>query len=153
MPKPDLRAQLSERIRSLLGSPATVDMLDGWTEILENMAAGEPAPLVADMIAMKVVKLAIDPKKQNQWAIATILDRTEGKAGQGAPPDTSGRRFKEKMDDVTTHHLNTLAGQFIKNHAGVAIDEAREPQEAAAGPVANPLMDLPNNRARNPQDY
>lgn len=111
------KMQLSEKLREMINRAVPIRMLQEVApELIDELQAGMPVPLVADLIVDKLIKLAIDPKRPNQWALELIWERMEGKAAQGQPPDDQGRLLEERLDDITTQHLNAIATQYAKSH-------------------------------------
>ena len=134
--------QISELLGDLLDKPCDVDDLEGYDEVLTEIGAGTPAPKVAELLAKKIVSLALDSKKTNQWAIEMLLDRTEGKSVQGKPKTDDGRQIEEKLSDISIKHLNQIAGTTeAARPAGPAKQEAKGTK---ARPVSR-LVALPKN--------
>lgn len=140
MAKASERKKLSTLLRELLGKRAPMDLLKEIDpDLVTQMEAGVPAPTLAELVAKKVVRLALDPQKQSQWAVELVFDRTEGKAVQGAAMKDDGRDTEKRLSDLTTEHLNSLAATYAKS-AKPRRPEA-EPQAEASGP-ASKLLDL-----------
>jgi hypothetical protein len=147
------RARLNVLLKDLLGQRATVKLLkEVEPDLLREMSAGAKAPTMAELLVKKVVKLALDPEKPNQWAVELIFDRVEGKPVGGAPPTDDGRQIEERLDDVTTQHLNAIASQFSRRTPGELAGGDGEPaaEAGADGPAAK-LLDLPQDRPARPQ--
>ncbi len=139
-----IKKRISDALKELVGSPAPVEMLDAYPELVEQMAEGEPAPTIGRVIALKVLRYAMDGTRPNQWAVELVFDRVEGKAIQQQAGD--GREhIEERLDDISRKHLDDLAA--------VAATSARASQAEGSpdGRVANPLDALPSHRARHPQ--
>lgn len=140
------REKLADLIRDYIGRPAPVEMLDGWDEALQRMAEGEPAPKIAELIVMKVLKAASDPARSNQWAVELVFDRVDGKAI--AASSGEGRdEIEDRLDDLSRRHLDDLARLCVaSSEAGAA-----QAEDGAAGQVANPLSAVSSHRAGNTQ--
>jgi hypothetical protein len=150
-PHPNRR--LTDNLRELLGKQATKKLLQEVApEVLAGLSAGSKLPTLAALIAKKVVQLALDPKRDNQWAVELIWDRVEGKAVQGAPVSDGGRRIHEHLDSITRDHLNALTGAIARS-AKAAEAERRAGAETASGPPGPPAgrVDLPADGAEGPE--
>ena len=142
---------LSKLLKDLLGKPVSI----------KNLSAAEISELVegfqvmsnGEALAEKLMQLATLGK---EWAIQIVLERTEGRAVQAAKEDGSDKTTEERLDYITTQHLNSLA----KRHLERQQDEQRlppppepaevggEPQNVAAGPASKLLglrKDGPNS--------
>lgn len=121
---------LTETIRSLLGHPVPPELLQELEpELFKKLSAGMRCPTGIDLLAKKLVRLALDPKKSNQWAINMIYERLEGKAAQGEPVSDEGRQISERLNELTTAKLNSLAARFASDKRQSALESA-EAQEA-----------------------
>lgn len=146
MAKKTARQKLGDYLKSMIGQPAPVEMLDGWQDIINEMAEGKSAPLIAELIAMKVLKAAVDPSRPNQWAVELVFDRVDGKAIQQNSGE--GRDvIEERLDDISRQHLNDLAALSTADAAA-----GPEAEDGADRPVANPLSGLSSHRAENAQN-
>ncbi len=143
-PKSD-KARLTEIIKQMLGERVTIKLLEEIDpELLKELQAGKAVPTVADMLAKKVIRLALDPQKSNQWAVELIFDRLEGKAPKGTPMREDGRVIEERLDAITTEHLNSLAAQFARQTT-VEFGSGSEIEDTTSGP-ASKLLDLQQDR-------
>ena len=70
--------------------------------------------MVASLLVDKIVSLALNPEKANQWAVELIWGYVEGKPVQGSPKREDSRVIEERIDDITTQHLNSLTASFAK---------------------------------------
>jgi len=150
MAKKSARARLSEHIRHLLGSNATVKLLRVVApEVLDELKPGMKMPQVSELLAEKVVQLALDPSKSNQWAVEMVFDRSEGRVVQGIPLREDGRVTEDRLNEYTTHHLNALAASFTTRSESE--DEANPPHEDPTTGRDPALLDLPSNRVSGTQ--
>jgi hypothetical protein len=133
------KQKLGDYLKQMIGKPAPVDMLDGWQDIINEMAEGKQAPAIAELIAMKVLKAAVDPNRPNQWAVELVFDRVDGKAIQQASGE-SRDVIEERLDDISRQHLNDLAA------LSTATSGSAEAEAEADRPVANPLGALSSYR-------
>lgn len=148
MAKKKLTKRLTSIIKDMLGERASISLIKEIDpELLKELQSGKPAPLVAELLAKKVIKLALDPKKSNQWAVELIFDRLEGRAAQGAPMREDGRNIERRLDDLSTEHLNSVAADFAKATRERA---AEKTADEADGPTAR-LLDLSRDRAADPE--
>jgi hypothetical protein len=144
------KVNLSSVLRRLLGERATIELIEECDpEFLKAAKAGMAMPTLAEMLVKKLVRLALDPKKPNQWAFELIYDRLEGKAVQGAPPSDSGRKVNDQLDAVTTEHLNSLASAF--SNRPVTVGAGADAPPIAAGPAGR-LLGLRKNRTAGPEE-
>ena len=144
MAKRTAKQRLGDHLKQMIGQPAPVDMLDGWQDIINEMAEGRQAPQIAELIAMKVLKAAVDPNRPNQWAVELVFDRVDGKAIQQTAGE--GRdEIEERLNDISRQHLNDLAA-LSTVEAGSA-----QAEDGSARRVANPLGSVPSHRTPNPQ--
>lgn len=128
------KAKVSNALSAVLGSSVSREVIDQWPEVLDQMAEGDRITNL-DVLVHKLMKLALDPSKANQWAIDMIVSYTEGKPTQAEKPDPHRRRIAERLNDITVSNINNLAQQAIKRKP--------DPAEGAAGPAAK-LLDLPH---------
>jgi hypothetical protein len=146
-----LRAKLVDTMKVMLGERATVKLLNEIDPgLIASIRAGTPVPTLAELLVDKVIKLALDPKRANQWAVELIFDRVEGKSVKGQAIREDGRQIEERLDEITTEHLNSLAAQFAKNEPGELV-ERRNIEDRTPGP-ASKLLDLHKDRAAGSQD-
>ena len=144
------RTQLLGIIKKMLGERASMELLkEVAPDIIPELKNGTPVPVVAELLVNKVVRLALDPKKSNQWAVELIFDRVEGKAVQGRPIREDGRVLEDRLDEVTATHLNSIAAKFAKQAAS-ELSSRGEAENKPAGPAAK-LLDLHKNRADSAQ--
>lgn len=105
----------------------------------------------------KIIELALQGK---EWAANLLVERVEGKAPV-ADKQADGGDVESRLEDVTIHHLNALAG-FGQQQSAVSQPAAsedggvgKEPASSGTGdkPARRPsrLLDLPSNRARRPK--
>lgn len=133
------KQKLGDHLKQLIGQPAPVEMLDGWQDIINEMAEGRQAPQIAELIAMKVLKAAVDPNRPNQWAVELVFDRVDGKAIQQTAGE--GRdEIEERLNDISRQHLNDLAA------LSTATAGAAQAQDGADRQVANPLGSVSSHR-------
>lgn len=153
MAQSELKVKLTEHIKSLLGQRATGELLkEVDPALLAEMQADAEMPTLAALVAKKVIRLALDPQKSHQWAVELIMDRTEGRAVQGAPPKEDGRIIQEKLDNLTREHINSLTTKFAEvTAASVKEFEESQPSDDDAGPAAR-LLDLPRNGISSPKE-
>lgn len=149
-PKPD-RRKLSEIIRETLGSLAPPSLLVDRA-IIDAMIEGAPAPRIADLLVNKVVKLALDPDKANQWAVELIFDRVEGKASPVMVSDQEGRQIDERIENVSVAHLNSLAKRFVETRGNLPEGRGEDPENKPAGQVANSVVGMPDHEAGSAQN-
>ncbi|MCC7147127.1 MAG: hypothetical protein IT443_11835 [Phycisphaeraceae bacterium] len=152
------RRKLSQLLADALGQKASSELLSQCPDLLKQIQAGQEIPTIAELLVAKVVQLALDPAKQNQWAVEMIFDRVEGKPVAGIAPDDQGRPIEDRLDDITGQYINELADRFVRAKRSEEAAETRDRDQRPA-PVAeppsgrpSPLLDLPQNRARRPQD-
>lgn len=157
MAKP-LKVAVTESLRRMLGQPATLELMkhvDPADTYLLQLKPGDKAPQVVELLAAKAVRIALDPKKANLEAIAMIVDRIDGKAVPGLQKKQDGRKISEKLDAVTTKHLNSIAAQVAQRQPGPEPEpepdgtEVGPAQDGAGGPASR-LLDLPQNRLNRP---
>ena len=79
-------------------------------ELLEQLKAGMAVPTIADLLVQKIVRLALDKKKSNQWAVELVMDRIEGKAVKGQPMREDGRLIEERLGCTAEHHVFQVEG-------------------------------------------
>lgn len=148
MPQPkkeNLRRKLTHLMKEMLGKNATAELMkEVAPEMLEQLRPNDTLPTIADLLVGKIVKLALDPKKSNQWAVEIIYDRVEGRAIQGEPPREDGRVHEERLRDIGRTQLNAIAAQFTQDEPGRL--GGAEAKDEPAGP-ARKLLDLSKNRA------
>lgn len=148
---PALRVKIAETLKRVLGEHATYELVkEVAPELLEELAVGKIAPSVADLLVRKVVRLALDKEKSNQWAVELIFDRVEGKSVAGQPIREDGRIVEDRLDDLTREHLNSIAAQFAQR-AKDRLVGGSEAADRAAGP-ASKLMDLRKDRPDRTQN-
>ncbi len=137
------RKHMIDLLKDQLGRPVSVELLEeSYPEIVNAMASGQPAPQVAQVLAAKIIKLAIKGDEKNQWAIEMIYDRVVGKPKQSPVDAGGGRQFAdEKLDDVTTEHLNVLAQDFAATNGGLASPPPGPPDRQ----MASALVDVPDH--------
>lgn len=133
---------LSKLLRDLLGRPVSI----------KNLSAKEVSELVegfqvmnnGEALAEKLMQLAVQGK---EWAIAIVLERTEGRAVQAAKEDGSDKTTEERLDYITTQHLNSLAKRHVERQQDeqpiAPVHEPAEvgsrPQNVSAGPASKLL--------------
>lgn len=139
------KVDLTAALRRLLGERASAKLLKECDpDLLAQLTAGAQAPTVGDLLVKKVLKLALDPDKSNQWAVELVYERMEGKPAPGLAIKADGRKIEERLDDITTEHLNSLAAGFARKEPP-DLDGGGEVEGDPAGPVAR-LLDLPGNK-------
>ncbi len=146
MPKKQVinwKKHMVQLFKDSLDRPVPVALLDDWPEIRDAMAVGQPAPQTAEVVVAKIIRYALEKDKANLWAIQMIYDYVVGRPQQAPQDADGGRHFDEKVEDVTTEHLNALAHQFQTTAGGLAV--ANTPAGQANRPVAVPALDLPEN--------
>lgn len=144
------RTRLSDALREMLGQKASVQLVkEVAPELMNQLTAGKSLPTIAELLVKKVVGMALDPKRQCQWAVELIFDRMEGKAVQGAAVREDARITEEKLDDLTAEHLNSIAAEFSKDAARELAGSDAE--DAAHRPAADDL-DLPDDGADGPEE-
>ena len=142
------KVRLANTLKSMLGERASMEMLKECApELLKALGPGKNVPTVAELLAQKVIALALDPKKSNQWAVELIFDRVEGKAVKGAEVMEAYRDVEDKLDELTTEHLNSIAAKFAKNAPAELGGGEYKAEDRAAG-SANKLLDMSKNRTR-----
>lgn len=145
------RQMLSGILKKMLGERASSELLKQCDpELAKQLTPGMELPTVADLVAKKIIKLALDPEKAYQWAVEILFDRMEGKAAQGVPIKADSRVLENKLNDITTQHLNSIAVEFAKESAGQLADQ-REVTDESDGPAAK-LLDLSNDGAGDPEE-
>jgi hypothetical protein len=149
MAKPaQLKIKLAETLKELLGQIASAKLLaEVDPELLKELTAGKTAPTIAELVVKKVIRLALDPKTQCQWAIELIFERVEGKAVQGSPLREDGRMIEDRLDDITREHLNSLAATFAKQATNDLITDNAGTEEPTKG---TPLA--PDDAGQRPPD-
>lgn len=159
-PKPDkkirkksLRADLNAKLKAALGHTATVELLKVVNpKLLEQLRAGVQMPRVADLLVDKIIKLALDPAKANQWAVELVWDRSEGRAVAGQAPENDGRKIEDRLNVISKEHLNAIATQFSTEKWQKAEEENRNQATADPAPGLPPgLLDLPSHGAGSTQ--
>lgn len=144
------KARLSEHIRHLLSGHASPRLLEKVApELLQELKPGMKMPQVSELLAQKVLDLALDPCKANQWAVEMVFDRSEGRSVQGIPLREDGRVTEDKLNEYTTHHLNALANKFTARSEGEN-EDYQASEDPTTGRVAQDL-DLPSNRVGGAQ--
>ena len=139
------KAQLAETLKRVLGQRATVELLKQCDpKMLADMSVGKQFPTVAELLVNKVVRLALDPNKSHQWAVELIFDRVEGKPVRGEMVRSEDRGIEDKLDAVTTEHLNRLAAQFAEDAKAELVGSDKTP-DGPDRPAKN-ILDLPGNR-------
>ena len=145
MAKKSPKTRLSEHIRHLLSGYATPEIMrEVAPELLSKLKPGMSMPLLSELLAQKVISLALDKDRPNQWAIEMVFDRSEGKSVQGIPLREDGRVTEGKLDEYTIHHLNAISAGFA---AGIEGDQevSQTPADGALGSTPGKL-DLSSNR-------
>lgn len=131
-----LEQKISRLLKEALGKAAPPDLIEQCApELLSSLKAGARMPLVADLIVSKVVKLALDPKKDCRWAVELIFDRTEGRAPIAAEDDRMDV-VEDKLDGISNEHLNAIAEKFTRS-APLGADRAEPPTEDNAPGLAD----------------
>lgn len=121
--KKTAKVLLSERLEAYLGQKASRELIEEVDkELLKELTPGAPMPKIADMIVHRLVKSALSGK---EWALQAVYDRMEGKAPIGVQAKDDGRALEDKLDGITTQHLNTLASSVTGK--GEADDQAAHP--------------------------
>lgn len=146
MPKKEIknwRKHMVQLFKDGLGRPIPVALLDDYPEIEQAMAAGQPAPETAAVVVAKIIRYAVDRHKPNTWAIQMIYDYVVGKPQQTPADADAGRHFDEKVNDVTTEHLNALAEQFQASGGGFVAKPQAE--NGADRSMASALMEMPED--------
>lgn len=151
------RAQLSKELKELLGQSAPIEFQDAVA--IDLMAEGKSRGKTnARVIADRVIEQA---RNGDKWAIEFIAERSEGKAAIATLNDDASRIVEESLSDVTARHLNDLAGinaagplganPLARVEAGGPDAGKADPQARSAG-SASPLLDLPEDGYRDPED-
>ncbi len=135
---------LVDMLRKALGERVAVELLDGYPELVNRLAEGMAAPQVAEVLTAKLVRLALDPAKANRWVVEMIYAYVAGKPAQTTDDSDQGRHIEGRLDDITTEHLNALAQQFKAKGGGLEPVKVADETDRS---LANPLLDLPSNRA------
>ncbi len=140
------KKHMVQLFKDSLARPVPVELLDDWPEIQNAMAEGQPAPQTAEVLVAKIIRYAVERGKANTWAVEMIYEYVVGKP-QLAPQDgDSGRHFDEKLEDVTTDHLNSLAATFASSNGGLVPSKA---QDKADRPMAGAAVGVPEDGPRS----
>ncbi len=143
------RQLVSDSLRDMLGEEIPEKLLKKIApEFHKALPANSRMPTVAFMLARKLVAMALDPAKGNFNAVNAVLERSEGKASPGSPIKQSEAVIEDKLDDISTQHLNTLAAAFFKRALGGEHPNA-SPQDAPGRDAVG--MDVPDHRASRTQ--
>lgn len=160
MAKDSKKAKLSAMLKELLNKPVSIANMS--PEEIASLAEGYHTFNNGEALAAKIMQLATMGR---EWAVQVVLERTEGRAVQGAKEDGTDRSTEEKLDDITMKHLNAIAKrsavvQEVKHvadehgdAAGDVLAEAQSasvPQSGAARPTT-PVVALPPNGIKRPQ--
>lgn len=147
--KKNLKQEITSRLRAVLGENATRQLLEEFApDLLEQLKKGDSVPKIADLLARKIIRFGIDPKKPNQWAVELICDRLEGKAAQGEPVKDTGRILEGQLDAITVQHLNALAAEQTRSR------REAEPavKDETPGHVPSPMEMLENGTFNTEED-
>lgn len=142
------KKHMVELFKDSLDRPVPVALLDDWPEIRDAMAVGQPAPATKEVLVAKIVRYALERDKANTWAVQMIYDYVVGKPQQAPAEIDGGRNLDERLEDVTTDHLNALTSQFVAAGGGLKPSQA---QNTAVGQVAGVGLDLPEDPPGGPQ--
>ena len=137
------RKHMVQLFKDGLDRPIPVALLDDYPEIEQAMAEGQIAPKTAEVVVAKIIRYAVERGKPNTWAIQMIYDYVVGKPQQTPSDVDGGRHFEDKVDDVTTEHLNALAEQF--QEAGGGFVAKSQAENGADRQVAVAVMDVPED--------
>jgi uncharacterized membrane-anchored protein YjiN (DUF445 family) len=149
--EPTLRTKVTEMLKRMLGERATYELVSEVApELLAELTANKNVPTVADLLIRKVIRLALDKDKGNQWAVELIFDRVEGKSVAGEPVRQDSRVVEDRLDDITREHLNSIAAQFAKR-AKDELGGDKKAENRPAGPAGR-LLDLHKNRPDRPEN-
>lgn len=145
--------RLSDILKGMLGKKATAELLrEVDPDLLTRLRAGMETPTVAELVAKKIIRLAMDPKKSNQWAVELILDRMEGRSPKAPPLREDAGVTEEKLDALTAEHLNSIASSFARDSAAGNDGKAEPPaEETTDGPAAK-LLGLSKDKIGRAQE-
>ena len=133
---PSTTAQLAKLLREKLGETADLEFQN-----ITNPIPGQPTTSFVtngDVLVDKIMKLAVEGK---QWAMQLVFDYVEGKPAQASTEDAESRQTEQRLDEISSEHLNQFAEQVI----GRGTDAGGESSgDDPARPVSR-LMDLPKN--------
>lgn len=93
----NLEARLSRILRQMLTRHAPEEL------------AGRAGATNAEVLAETVMRKALEG---NQWAIAFVSDRIEGRPGNVAPDNVTDADVEAELDRVTVHRLNKLTANL-----------------------------------------
>jgi hypothetical protein len=134
-----LKQLLSKHLTAMVGDKiAPEELMEVDPEVYQTCLATGDWPGIGELLVRKILRLALSSEKANQWAVELVFDRLEGRAGTAAPPVDTGRVIEDRLDGVTTDHLNSLA-----KIAGAEADE--ELAEGADRPTAK-LLEMSAHR-------
>lgn len=141
-----LGPKLNERLSAYLGQQATRKLIEEIDpKLLDQMKAGDSLPKIADLIVHEVVKMALRGK---EWAIQLVYDRMEGKTPVGNQARDDGRGLEDKLDGITTAHLNAYSESIIKERRSPDPEAEKEADRRSAADG----MDMPADPAGDTQD-
>lgn len=142
-----LKHELAARLKAALGAIATKKLVEEVApELLDKLKPGDDMPAVAELLVDKIVKLAIERDKANQWAVELVWNYIEGRPVPGTAKREDSRLIDERLDQTTAAHLNGIAAAVSRRKDSRGVDAA----EGADGPAAR-LLDMPGNRPRGPE--
>ena len=122
-----LTAKLSEIMKEAVGKKASTGLLQELEfdpEELRKITSGKlPVPTIAQLIVQKIIRMALTPTRSNQWCVEMVWERTEGKAPSSPALTDDGRGTEERLNDITTSHLNALAEDSIAAAAEAHTEE------------------------------
>lgn len=143
--------RLTDILKEMLGKHADAEMLQATCpELLKGLANGMKMPTFAELLAHKLMQLAM-AKDPPRWVIELILDRTEGRVVQGAPPQEGEGQLHKKLDDIDIELINSQTAEFAQQ-GDLATEAGADAgaENVSDGPSAR-LLDLSGDGAGGSQ--
>lgn len=151
---PDVEERINRKTSEIfieeLRRKAPQKIVDKFNGLVDQQAQGIAGFTAAEVMAHKVMSLAIAPEKANRWAIEMILDRTEGKPVSAEKKTDEGRHIERRLDEVTAAHLNEITEGVVSTRIGGK--SAQPEKEGEPDKVEVVEGELPDSGAKNVGD-
>ena len=132
--------KVSDVIKQLLQSEADDKLIETVCPEMAGEFAGISTPTIAELLAQKIVVMALDHKKPNEWAVTMVLDRAEGKAVQGDKPNAADEIIEDKLTRASTQHINHISKAVI---GSLCNGDGDESEDVSDRPTASDDVDMP----------
>ena len=117
--------KVSDVIKGLLKEKADDKLLQKVCPEIAGDYAGLNPPTIAELLGQKIIVMALDHAKPNEWAVNMVLDRAEGKAVQGDKPNAADEIIEDKLTRASTQHINHISAAVISS-IDIGADDAED---------------------------